>query len=158
MNILPIASRHQAWISALLCERWGTPEIVSRGYLHHADTLPGFVAFEEETPVGLVTYHLCDNACEIVTLDALVSGKGIGTKLVDAVLRFARFNRCFRVWLVTTNDNTGAMRFYRKVGFEHIATHVGAMFEARKLKPSIPEIGYNGIPIQDEVEFQIKLS
>ena len=158
MNILPIAPCHQGWIGSLLCERWGSPRIVSRGHIHHADTLPGFIAFEEETPVGLVTYHLCDSACEIVTLDALISGRGIGSKLVDAVVEFAQSNKCSRVWLVTTNDNTGAILFYRKVGFEHVATHIEAITEARKLKPSIPEIGQNGIPIRDEIEFEIQLT
>ena len=157
MNIQPIELHHREWIRSVLCERWGSPEIVSRGCIHHADTLPGFIAFEEETPVGLVTYHLCDDACEVVTLDAFVSGKGIGSRLVDAVVQFARVNQCFRVWLVTTNDNTGAIRFYQKIGFERVAIHIGAIVEARKLKPSIPETGYNGIPIRDEIEFQITL-
>ena len=157
MNIRPIEFHDLKWIRSLLTERWGSPEIVSCGHLHHADTLPGFVALEEETPVGLVTYHLRDDACEIVTLDALIPGKRIGAKLVDAIIRIARTKKCSRVWLVTTNDNDGAIRFYRKVGFKYVTTYVDAIVEARKLKPSIPETGYHNTPIRDEVEFEIRL-
>jgi hypothetical protein len=35
-----------------------------------------------------------------------------------------------------------------------VAVHRGAVDEARRLKPSIPELGEYGIPLHDELEFK----
>ncbi|MBS1248898.1 MAG: hypothetical protein MAG431_00468 [Chloroflexi bacterium] len=95
--------------------------------------------------------------CEIVSLDSLEEGHGIGTKLVEAVHQVAVENACERLWLITTNDNLNALGFYQKRGFELVAVHRGAMEESRRVKPKIPEIGHNGIPIRDEIEMEIVL-
>jgi hypothetical protein len=57
-----------------------------------------------------------------------------------------------RVWLVTTNDNLDALRFYQRRGFRIAQVRPGAVDETRKtLKPSIAEVGDFGIPIRDEI-------
>jgi pimeloyl-ACP methyl ester carboxylesterase len=57
------------------------------------------------------------------------------------------------IWVVTTNDNTDALRFYQRVGFRLREARVGAVDEARRtLKPSIPRAGRHGIPLRDEIE------
>jgi hypothetical protein len=38
-----------------------------------------------------------------------------------------------------------------------VGVHLGAIDEARKLKPSIPEMAENGIPVRDEWEFELRL-
>ena len=53
--------------------------------------------------------------CEIVSLDSFEERKGIGTKLVDCVLKVAEEERCRQVWLITTNDNMNALRFTKNV-------------------------------------------
>ena len=148
---------HRDWIRSLLCERWGASELVTRGRLHQADQLPGFIAFEEKRPVGLVTYTLQNGDCEIVSLDSLETGRGIGSALVKAVVSVASTENCKRVWLITTNDNTPALRFYQKVGFELVAIHRDAVKNARTLKPSIPQTGLDGIPIKHEIELEIRI-
>jgi ribosomal protein S18 acetylase RimI-like enzyme len=60
--------------------------------------------------------------------------------------------------LLTTNDNLHALRFYQRRGFRLAALYPGALAEARKLKPSIPETGYHGIPIRDEIELEMSLT
>jgi ribosomal protein S18 acetylase RimI-like enzyme len=157
MHIEEAKEDHRDWIRSLLCERWGAPEVVTRGRLHHADQLPGFIAFEEKRPVGLVTYALQNGDCEIVSLDALQTGQGIGSALVKAVLNVAATEDCRRVWLITTNDNTPALRFYQKAGFELVAIHRDAIKKARRLKPAIPRIGLDGIPIKHEMELEITM-
>jgi ribosomal protein S18 acetylase RimI-like enzyme len=69
----------------------------------------------------------------------------------------ARESGCRRVWLITTNDNTRAIGFYQKRGFEWVGFYKDAMVEARKLKPEIPELGINNIPIKHEIEFEMIL-
>lgn len=82
---------------------------------------------------------------------------GLGTELVNRVIEKAKESNCRRVWLITTNDNTSAIRFYQKRGFEWVGFHKDAIEESRKLKPEIPELGDDGIPIKHELEFEYRL-
>jgi ribosomal protein S18 acetylase RimI-like enzyme len=130
---------------------------VSRGVLSRPEALTGFVAERDREAVGLATYRIDGDECEIVTIDALVEGEGIGTALLDAVADAARAARCRRVWLITTNDNLRALRFYQRRGYVLVALHREAIAESRRLKPSIPETGEHGIPIRDELELELGL-
>jgi hypothetical protein len=57
-----------------------------------------------------------------------------------------------RVWLVTTNDNVDALRFYQCRGWRLAALRVGAVDDARaRLKPGLPEVGQYGISLRDEM-------
>ncbi|MHB8293764.1 MAG: GNAT family N-acetyltransferase, partial [Acidimicrobiales bacterium] len=58
--------------------RWGSTEVVSRGRVHRADLLPAFVAEAGGERVGLATYHHGCDETELVTLDAMEGGRGIG--------------------------------------------------------------------------------
>jgi len=154
MEIRKIKKIDREWARKLLEEHWGSPTIVSKGKLHRVDFLPGFVALENGEPQGLLTYHIENSECELVSLNALKSGHGIGTKLVESVRKTALETSCNRLWLITTNDNSPALTFYQKHGFEIVAIHRGAIEASRKLKPEIPIIGHGGIPIQDEIEME----
>ena len=155
LQIKPIAKTDDAWIEALLHQYWGSTQVVSRGQLHHADQLPGFVAELWGQNVGLVTYRIVDNQCEIVTLNSLVGRQGIGTALVEAVRREAEAANCTRLWLITTNDNLAALRFYQKRGFALVQVHRHAVERSRRLKPDIPLTGEHSIPIRDEIELEM---
>ena len=170
MKIEPITSQDCGWVRDTLEARWHGPEVVSRGKVRDASLLAGFIARTDTSlqlrsgkvirsgeAVGLITYEIVDDACEIVTLDSLYEGLSIGSGLVNAVRYAAEAAGCRRLWLITTNDNTHAMHFYQKRGFRMIAVHAGAVDESRNLKPAIPLSGSDGIPIHDEVEFELKL-
>jgi len=101
---------------------------------------------------------LDDAECELVTLDALRQQNGVGSALLAAVAKQAAARGCQRVWLITTNDNINAIRFYQRRGMRLIAVHPGAVDAARRIKPSIPVIGEHGIPIHDELEFELRLA
>ena len=64
---------------------------------------------------------------------------------------------CGRLWLITTNDNLPALRFYQRQGFRLVALYTNALAETRRLKPTLPLIGLNGIPLRDEIELDIIL-
>jgi GNAT superfamily N-acetyltransferase len=157
LKIRAVNDRDRDWACSLLRERWGGPEVVTRGRLHQADQLPGFIALNGQQPVGLITYSFDYGDCEIVSLDSLESYKGIGSALVKAVLDVAFAKHCTRAWLITTNDNTGALRFYQKMGFGLVAVHREAIRKSREMKPGIPEKGCDGIPIRDEIELELRL-
>ncbi|MCR8634560.1 GNAT family N-acetyltransferase [Paenibacillus radicis (ex Xue et al. 2023)] len=127
--------------------------IVSRNQVHSLEKLPGYVVLFDGEIKGLITYNMNEHDCEIVSLDSKVEGQGIGTTLIDLVIAKAREDGCKRVWLITSNDNIRAIRFYQKRGFNIKAVYENAITEARKIKPSIPLIGFDGIPVRHEIEF-----
>jgi ribosomal protein S18 acetylase RimI-like enzyme len=157
VRIRPFTKEYKPWATALLTEHWGSARIVSRGHMYQADELPGFVAVEKDKPVGLITYKISGKEWEITTMNSLVEGKGVGSALVEAVKKAALEAGCKRLWLITTNDNTHALHFWQKRGFLIEAIHVNALEKSRKLKPEIPLIGNDGIPIRDEIELEMKL-
>jgi RimJ/RimL family protein N-acetyltransferase len=143
---------------AFISEHWGSPLVVVHGTTFKAADLPGFVAVHGNERVGLITYNMQDHACEIVTLDSTVEGKGVGTALIERVRAIAVDGGCKRIWLVTTNDNLHALRFYQKRGFEMVSVRRGAVEQSRKVKPEIPLVGDDGIPIRDEIELEHRLT
>ena len=131
---------------------WGDA-VARRGELVPVAGLPGFAVLTDDEVVGVVTYATRDDGCEVVTLEAFRPRAGVGRRLVEAVADAARVAGCDRVWLVTTNDNRGALAFYAALGFTVVAERPGAVDEARRtIKPSIPETGHDGVPIRDEIE------
>lgn len=151
-----ISQEDSDWITQVLTEHWGSQMVVSRGKLHDASKLPGFIALNRGERVGLVTYHLDDKNCELVTLNSWQENIGVGTILIEAVKQVAIKAGCTRLWLITTNDNLHALGFYQKRGFRLVAIHTNAIAESRKIKPEIPEIGMHGIPLRDEIELEIQ--
>ncbi len=138
----------------LIIENWGSPVIVTKGQTHHIDRLPGYVMIEDDRITGLITYDIKDNQSEIVSLDSFKENKGIGSRLLNKVIEKSQELGCSRVWLITTNDNTRAIKFYKRREFDICALHLNAVVEARKIKPEIPLFGYNNIPILHEIEFE----
>ena len=155
--VRPVAPGDEAWVRGAIRARWGGETVVSRGAVWEPARLPGFVAEESGRPVGLITYREAGDECEIVTIDALIPRAGVGTILIEAVVAAARAAGRTRVWLITTNDNLDALRFYQRRGFTLAALHRGAVAGSRRLKPTIPEVGAHGIPIRDELELERRL-
>jgi ribosomal protein S18 acetylase RimI-like enzyme len=146
----------RGWVEAFLAARHSA-RVVSRGRLFHPADLDGLVA---EAPGGdrlaLLTWRPDGDDLEVVTLHAAVPGRGAGSALLAAAAAEARRRRCRRLWLITTNDNTAAFRWYQRRGMVLAAAHVGAVAGSRRLKPEIPETGDDGIPIRDELELELR--
>ena len=138
-------------------ENWGDEFVVAHGVIYYPDTLDGFIAYDGPDWVGTITYASLDGDCEIVSLDSEREGQGLGTKLINAVIEEARKQNCRRVFLITTNDNLHALGFYQKRGFELVKINRSAVNESRKIKPGIPLIGMNNIPLRDEIELELKV-
>lgn len=134
---------------------WGGPVVVSRGARHNLLELPALIAERDGERCGLLTYRVEPGGWEITSLDAVPPRHGTGTRLIDAVARRAARAGCRRLWLITTNDNIDALRFYQRRGFVLVAIHARAVEEARRLKPSISLVGSYGIPIRDELELEL---
>lgn len=157
MEIAAIDQRYRDAVNKILKAEWGCPPSVSLGRVIDTLALPGFVSLSDGAINGVITYHFRPSECEIVTLNSLDENKGIGTALIEAVIAAARAEGCRRLWLITTNDDIGAIRFYQRKGFDWAAFHRNTMDAARKLKPAIPAVGMHGIPIRHELEFEMLL-
>jgi ribosomal protein S18 acetylase RimI-like enzyme len=155
--IRPIDHGDKAWVASLINEMWGSVKMVVRGSIYHVDELPGFIAIFEDEPVGLVTYFLEDGDCEIISLDSMIEGIGMGSTLIETMKKFAMEEGCKRLRLITTNDNTRALRFWQKRGFRLAAVYPNAVEKSRELKPEIPLLGNDDIPIRDEIELEMIL-
>ena len=139
-----------------LVEHWGSEELLAHGHIYHPEQLDGFVIEDEKEWVGLLTFFIKDHECEVVSLDSLREGHGIGTQLMDKAIQEARARGCHRLFLITSNDNLHALGFYQKRGLELVAVYRGAVNKSRKRKPSIPLVGMDGIPLRDEIELEIR--
>ena len=72
-NIQAIKSEDKILISKFISDHWGSPISVSKGKTHHTAELPGFISKKDGKIIGLITYIIENNECEIVTLDSLIN-------------------------------------------------------------------------------------
>ena len=138
-------------VVSIMQARWGGSEMVVHDEVICPADLPGYIAQLSTEIVGLVTYRVAAGRCEVVSVDSLRPGIGIGTTLMGHVETAAKAGGCSQIWLVTTNDNLRALRFYQKRGYRIISVDPGAADRARSVKPAIPRVGESGIPIRDEL-------
>ncbi|TSD94242.1 GNAT family N-acetyltransferase [Skermania sp. ID1734] len=130
-------------------------QVARRGVLLDVRKQSALLASSDDETVGVLTYDIDGQDCEIVYMRASGQWGGVGTELVDRVAEIARRQGCSRLWLVTTNDNIDALRFYQRRGFRLATVRCGAAAEARRRQdPQLPEVGNYGIPVRDELEFE----
>ncbi|MGD0069697.1 MAG: GNAT family N-acetyltransferase [Streptosporangiaceae bacterium] len=157
MEIRPRDAADQAAARAFLA-RAGSLRVARLGELVHPLEHPALVAETGGGQVlGMLTYVPGQDwqQCEILTLHADEQWRGAGTALIEVAGQLARRQGCARLWVITTNDNVDALRFYQRRGFCLVAVHRGAVDRSRvTLKPEIPTAGAYGIPLRDEIELE----
>ena len=158
LTVRPLVQADLAWAEPLVEAELGGRWQVRRGERVDALEPPGWVAERDGRPVGLVTAASRGDGWELVLLVAAERRAGVATALVRRVLDEAARASATQVWVVTTNDNLGALAFYQRLGFRLVALRPGAVDEARAtLKPEIPATGEDGLPLRDELELAIDL-
>jgi GNAT superfamily N-acetyltransferase len=150
LRVRALRDDERAWAAGVVRESWDET-VVSGGREHRPAVLPALVAEADGERAGLATYLIEDGDCELVTLDALTVGGGIGGALVEALADTARAAGCTRLHVVTTNDNLPALRLYQRHGFVLAAVRLDGVAASRRRKPQIPATGHAGIPIRDEL-------
>lgn len=159
LTIRPMIDADRPWVTTFLAEEWGATAQAVRGGLFYPHELPGLLAERTGQIVGIAIYRQLDpSTWELATLNSLEAGAGIGTMLVQAVAAVARAQGATQLVVVTTNDNLHALRFYQRRGFVLHAVRIGAVNQSRRdLKPEIPLVGNDQIPIRDELELALAL-
>ena len=156
MVVRAVEEGERAWLREALAARWGE-EVLGRGRSWRPFELPALVADDGGERIGIATYAIDGEAAELVTLDALVKGRGAGRVLIEAVADAAREAGARRLIVMTTNDNLPALRLYQRAGFRLTELRPGAVDVARERKPSIPLESADGIPIRDELDLVLEL-
>ena len=151
-----LAAGDRPWLRDLVEGEWGLP-VVSRSGVHDPAAYDGFVAHQHGTPVGALTYLVTGDECEIVTVNSLREGCGVGRALMAAAVRAARRARCRRVWLLTSNENIRAIAFYQRFGMDLRAVHRDFADEVRRHKRDLITTGTDGIEFRHALEFELLL-
>ena len=142
-------------VQPLIDDSWAGPEIVVNGRLWDTRRLPGIAALDESGGLaGYLLYFYHGGVCEIMVLESLRENAGVGTALIERVKKIARERNVKIVAVTTTNDNLRAIRFYQRRGFTIKELRPNILEISRQLKPGIPLLGNEGIPIRDEIEFE----
>ncbi len=143
-------------LSQVLTESWGSTRTARLRELLDIADLDGFVAADGDEWLGYASYRVDRGSMEIAVLESFRPGRGIASALVASCVAVALNRLPERVWLITTNDNIHALRFYQRRGFVLVALHRGnAAWARRHLKPEIPALGLDDIPIRDELELEL---
>jgi ribosomal protein S18 acetylase RimI-like enzyme len=159
IQVRPTGPGDRSWVEQATAVVFGSKLVAARGRLLEPASHRGFVALVAGDPVGFVTYLVERQHFEVTAIATLKRGMGAGTALMAAAVEEALRLGCRRVWLITTNDNLNALRFYQKRGFEIVCVYRGAVDISRAmLKPEIPPTGDHGIPLRDEIEMELRLT
>jgi ribosomal protein S18 acetylase RimI-like enzyme len=138
---------------------WNALRVARRGKLVDPLDHPAVLAWSDRVLTGVATYVVDGDGCEILTLHTATRLLGIGSALLTRVQAIARDAGCRRLWVVTTNDNVEALRFYQRRGFRLVLVRPGAVDRSREaLKPEIPRTGAFDIPLRDELELELTLA
>jgi ribosomal protein S18 acetylase RimI-like enzyme len=158
IRIAPLAGdADRRWFAQLWRTAWGGEVMVTRGRTHRLAELEALLAWVGEDRVGAATYRLDEDEAELLSLSTIPHGCGIGSALLVAVEEAMRRTGRRRLWLVTTNDNVDALRFYQRRDYRLIALFPGAVDAARAGKPTISCLGLHSIPIHDELVLEKRL-
>ncbi len=141
-----------------LQKEWGDTVIVLReGEIFALKDEEGFVIFDNNKIIGLLTFRISHERCEILSLDSKIENQGIGSALIDKAKEYAKLKNCSVLHVITTNNNLRAIGFYQKRGFHLTKLYINAMDIVRKIKSGVPFVGDNNIPLRDELEFEINI-
>jgi len=144
-------------VAEFIARHWGSTKVMSCGKVYYPADLEGLIERRDGEIVGLLTMVAQNDSLEILTLNSTLEGHRIGSSLMLEALEIARRRGIRRVWLTTTNDNMRAIGLYQRLGFRIVEVHPNAVDEARRIKPEIPEVGQDGIPIHDEIVLALTL-
>ena len=157
MELVVSRPEHRPALEAFL-GHWNSLWVARRDALVSALDHPAVLAWTDGELRGVATFVVDGDDCELLTLHCKDRLSGVGSALLAAVEDLAVDAGCRRLWVVTTNDNVEALRFYQRRGFRLSVLRPGAVDRSRELlKPGIPRSGAHGIPLRDELELEMTL-
>ena len=116
MDIRQIDQTCRQRINSFIVQQWYTMQMVVHGESIDMGNADGYYACEGDEIIGLITYRITGKEMEILSLDSLQKGRGIGTELLDTVVAKARETGCVRDLLIW-RSNTGWSTIFRWAAF-----------------------------------------
>ncbi len=144
-------------VARFIEKHWRSRIVMSGGKAFQPHLGDGFLERRDGDIVGLLTYHIDERGMEILTLNSVLEGQGIGSSLLLSAIDRARDRGCEKIWLTTTNDRLRIIDFHQRLGFRMMAINLGVVDEARKIKPQIPLVGERGVPVHDEIVMELEI-
>jgi GNAT superfamily N-acetyltransferase len=154
-EIRPMTDRRS--LDELLRLRWSDGTVSVRGKLVGVTDVEALGAYVEGRLQGVATWIVEEGNLYLATLNNVTDRRGVSSALLDAMIALGREKRFKVLRALISNDNTRALRFYQRRGFRIVAVHIGIVDMMRRLKPAIPEKGFDGIPMRDEIELEMVL-
>jgi GNAT superfamily N-acetyltransferase len=146
-------SADHIWINEFLRCHWGGLHSVINGAEIDLTTMPALIAGDHD---GIAIFREFPKP-ELLLLHVITTSSGVGSALLDALATFLQLRGRSTLSVTTTNDNVAALAFYQRYGFRLKELRLNKVEEARIVKPSIPAIAENGIPVRDEIELILNL-
>ncbi|MGA3539268.1 GNAT family N-acetyltransferase [Micromonosporaceae bacterium DT194] len=157
LTVREAAAEDAPFLREVLADTFGSTMMAVHDELLDATGDAAAVAERDGRRVGLITYRRDGTETwEIISLAATEPGIGAGTALLGWLRAAAARQSVTLLWLVTTNENLAALRFYQRRGFDLVRVDRDAVTRARQLKPSIP-LEEDGIPIRHELVLELRL-
>lgn len=135
MTVRPLTDADREWARSVIADEWGLPVVSPSGVYDDPAGLGGFIAEEDGRRVGLLLHRIDEGRCEVVALAVREQRKGHGRALMEAAREEAREAGCDHVWLITTDDNAGALEFYKSLGMTESERHLNFVDTVRRSKP-----------------------
>lgn len=147
--VAPLEDHDRSWLLSLVDEEWGRPLVSTSGSYEPAE-LPGLVAHSDGRRLGALLYRDDGLDREVVLLHSLLRRCGIGSLLLADAGRLASQAGLSRLWLITTDDNLGAVNFYLANGMHLSRRHPNFAATVAEMKPSV----LTGPSFEDALEFE----
>jgi ribosomal protein S18 acetylase RimI-like enzyme len=112
VEIKAIDDTNKPMVRQLFIDNWNSDIIVTKGQIHKFEELEGFIAISNNDIVGFLTFKQKNQSVELISLDSFKEKKGIGTQLLNRLVEYVKNKSVNRLWLITTNDNLNALKFY----------------------------------------------
>ncbi len=138
-KIQPITNKNREKVNQIMINEWNDLFMVVRGNVIKLDEVDGLIAYDEKEIVGIITYIVCRNIIEIISLNSFKERKGVGTFLIQKLKEKAKNENICVIKLKTTNDNINAIKFYQKRNFVISNIYINSIKKAREIKPNIPK-------------------
>jgi len=157
MEIIALSNEYKQEVETIAANSWDGLNIAVHRELYNLRDLPCIIALSDNRVIGYCYYRILNGECEIMAIESMQKNSGVGSALIKRVNELASAEKCTRVYLQTTNDNTNALRFYQRRGFNMCEIRFNELEYARKLKPVIPLVGEDDIPLLHEIELEMVL-
>jgi ribosomal protein S18 acetylase RimI-like enzyme len=153
LRIVPPGGERDAYLPLLFLADDSESEV--RGYYQTGDLFG--LTDEAGRPIGMIlAIPRPDDSVELkaVAVEETLHGRGIGTRMLAAVLGELRERGVRRVVVGTSNAGVGVIAYYQKAGFRLARIERDFFVPARGYPEGLEE---NGIPVRDMVWLDLEL-